>query len=214
MSHSSSVVRRRRMRMVAGVAVAVLAVGGLTACEDNLPAGGGDAESGAPEDDGDDADDGAGEGDDAGADEGDAGDGDQGAGDGDGADGFLAAGESFTYDNGIEVTVYEAEVYEPGASVTHEGTPYKLQVSVTNNGEQDYRADPLMSARGGERGIQLNRLYDGSIDDVPRGELKPGRTITGAVAFDVAEGIDFMDVQVNLVGPDPLDPAYWSVPLD
>ncbi|SFC14614.1 DUF4352 domain-containing protein [Streptomyces aidingensis] len=212
--------RGRRTTAVAGaVAAAVLALGGLTACEEPLPPDAGEGSSQQPDADG--GDDGAADGGDGGDGAGDGG-GDGGgdeAGDGGGEDapaeadeGFLAAGETHRYPNGLEVTLSAAEPYTPADYVEYTGTPCKTTVTVTNNGAEETEIIFLFSARAGDAGVEAPEIFDGELAAEPQGTLKPGRTFTGEVAFDVPEGADFIDVTVDPLDID-LDPAYWNLRL-
>lgn len=211
MNQQQSTARRRRMRMVAGAAVAVLALGGLTACEDNVPAGGGDSGSQDPSDDDGD---GAGE-DGAGDDgEGDDGEGDGGDGPAEADEGFLGGGETMLYDNGVELTLGTAEEFEPSSYVEHEGTAYRVEVSVTNGGDEDVDVNLLLTARAGDAGTEADRIFDSAeLGDLPRGTVKPGRTATGEIGFDVPEDAGFIDVEVKFVGALDMDPAHWNLRL-
>ncbi|NJP68595.1 DUF4352 domain-containing protein [Streptomyces spiramenti] len=207
--------RGRRMRMVAGVAVAALAVGGLTACDESeMPL---DRGQESRETDGADAeDDGAGDADtgdgdatdDADADqadtpaEGDAADRDQGD--------FLEAGQTFVTAEGLEITVEAPEPFTPADYVDHEEIPTKFGVSVTNGADEDQEVALLYTVRAGDRGVEADRIFDSaSLTSDPRGTLKPGRTAGGEVGFDVPEDAGFVDVTVQVVGSQ--DKAHWSL---
>lgn len=214
--------RGRRLRMVAGVAAAALAVGGLTACDESEmpldrgqesretaePADQADAEADADTDsDADDADatDATDEADEAGAPaEADGADRDQGD--------FLRAGQTFVTAEGLEITVEATEAFTPADYVDHEENPTKFGVSVTNGADEDQEVALLYTVRAGERGEEADRIFDSaSLTSDPRGTLKPGRTAGGEVGFDVPADAEFIDVTVQLVGSQ--DKAHWSLDL-
>ncbi|NJQ16059.1 DUF4352 domain-containing protein [Streptomyces bohaiensis] len=211
--------RGRRLRMVAGVAAAALAVGGLTACDESeLPLDRGQ-ESGETADPADaDADGG-----DAADADADAEDADTDAEDADGApaenDGgdreqgdFLKAGQTFVTAEGLEITVEATETFTPADYVDHEETPVKFGVSVTNGADEDQEVALLYTVRAGERGEEADRIFDSaSLKSDPRGTLKPGRTAGGEAGFDVPGDAEFIDVTVQLVGSQ--DKAHWSLDL-
>lgn len=209
MKLQQSTLRRRRMRAVAGAAVAVLALGGLTACEDSGPVGDGGSDSQEPAGDGD----GAGDGDDGdGADDGSS---DDAGGDpAEADDGFLAAGETYTYDNGVAITLSAAEVYEPGKHVDYQGTPYKVDITVTNGGDADFDLSLLLEARAGDAGVKAERKFDSAkLNELPRGAVKPGRSASGSVAFDVPQDAGFLDVEAKFVGQRDMDSVQWNLRL-
>ncbi|WP_165987788.1 DUF4352 domain-containing protein [Streptomyces sp. YIM 98790] len=201
---------RRTTAITGAVAAAVLALGGLTACEEPLPPDAGEGSSQQPDTgDGDGATDGG----DGGA-EGDGG-GDTGGGEeapAEADEGFLAAGETHVHPNGLEVTLSAAEPYTPGEYAEYTGRPHKTTVTVTNNGTEETEIIFLFSARAGDAGVEAPEIFDSELTAEPRGTLKPGRTFTGEVAFDVPEGAGFIDVTVDPLDID-LDPAYWNLRL-
>ncbi|WP_130799141.1 MULTISPECIES: hypothetical protein [Streptomyces] len=213
-----SILRRRRMRVVAGTAAAVLAIGGLTACEETgIPGeGAGDSQERDAEDaeqadtgdtDAEDAD--TGETDDAGDDGSDASDGGDRLPDGD----FLGDGDTFTTADGIEVTLGGVEEFTPSDYVDHTGTAYKFGVSVSNGTDEDIDVAILYKARAGERGVEAERLFDNAnLDSDPFGTLKPGRTASGEIAFDLPEDAEFVDINVRFVG-DLDNEGHWSFGL-
>ncbi|WP_146057511.1 DUF4352 domain-containing protein [Streptomyces sp. SM12] len=226
-----SVLRRRRMRVVAGTAAAVLAIGGLTACEETgIPGeGAGDSQERDAEDaeqtdtgdtdtgdtdtgDTDTGDTDTGETDDAGDDGSDASDASDGGDrlpDGD----FLGDGDTFTTADGIEVTLGGVEEFTPSDYVDHTGTAYKFGVSVSNGTDEDIDVAILYKARAGERGVEAERLFDNAnLDSDPFGTLKPGRTASGEIAFDLPEDAEFVDINVRFVG-DLDNEGHWSFGL-
>jgi hypothetical protein len=213
MNQQQSTLRRRRMRMVAGAAVAVLALGGVTACEDKLPAEDGGSDTQGPGDDEPDA------GDEDGGDTGGEEDGGDTGGEGsedpaEADDGFLGAGEAQVYANGVEITLGAAEEYEPGKYVDYDAKPYKVDISVTNNGDADFDLSLLISARAGDAGVEADRIYDSEkLDDLSHGTLKAGRTVSGNIAFDVPEDAAFLDVETRFVGARDMDAAFWNLRL-
>ncbi|NJQ06699.1 DUF4352 domain-containing protein [Streptomyces lonarensis] len=213
--------RGRRLRMVAGVAAAALAVGGLTACDESempLDRGQESRETAEPADDADADTDAA---DDADADEAADDDADDAAEAGapaedDGADrdqgDFLRAGQTFVTAEGLEITVEATEAFTPADYVDHEENPTKFGVSVTNGADEDHDVALLYTVRAGERGEEADRIFDSaSLKSDPRGTLKPGRTAGGEVGFDVPADAEFIDVTVQLVGSQ--DRAHWSLDL-
>lgn len=210
--------RRRRMLAVVGTAAAVLAMSGLTACDDEggglgMPPGEGVIQGPDGGDEDGDADDTDAE-DDTDAD--DAGD-DTDAGDGgaDGADdGFLAADESHTYPNGIEVTLSAAEEFTVSDYHEVEGVGYKMTATVVNNGDEDYESYLLWTARAGDAGVSADRIFDGAnVDEEPDGLLKPGRTLTGEIAFEVPEDATFLDVLLEPLDDLDSEGVMWNLRL-
>jgi hypothetical protein len=182
--------RRGRLLAVAGTTAAVLAVGGLTACEPETPSGGGDSPGTQEPDEPGEAEE-----------------------PGEADEGFLGAGETHVYENGLEITISAAEEFTPSDHIELKGTAYMVTVTVENSGDEDYTARVLYSARAGEAGNVAENIYDSAqLDGDPDGTVKPGRTLTGEIAFDVPDGADFIDVSVKPVDID-LAEAFWNLKL-
>lgn len=211
--------RRRRLTAVAGVAAAVLAVGGLTGCEeDGLPVEGiGSIEPTQSPDGGEEAtrvpieevgepEDGDGSGTGAPIEEAEVTEEPA----GDGGAGFMAPGEMYRYANGLEVTVWDAEPYTPSVGSGHEPRIYRFRVTVYNYG--DTASEAIFGFRAHAGGMEAVEFYDPALAVEPVGALAPGEHFEAYVVFDVPEGPELLDVTVDPLGVE-LETLYWTLPL-
>ncbi|MGD9484059.1 DUF4352 domain-containing protein [Streptomyces sp. TRM70308] len=193
-----SVNTTRTRTLVAAVATAVLAVGGLSACggvEEPSKESGSSQES---------TDDGGSETEADGGSEGGS------------EEGPYAAGDTAAYESGLKVTVSEASAYEPDEfSIGHtEGNEaYQLTVTLENTGEENVSTDLLtVSARAGEEGTTAEEIYDDTMGTGFTGELLPGKKATAKFAFDAPASAEVLDVEVELLDLSTA-PAQWSLTL-
>ncbi|MEE1938525.1 DUF4352 domain-containing protein [Streptomyces sp. TRM 70361] len=192
--------RPARKRLTAAAAVAVLALGGLTACgtaeeptTTKATASGAD-KSGDAEDAGD-----------AGKKETETAE-----------DGPLGAGDTASYDSGLSITVSEAVPYTPGEfSIGHtEGNKaHKVTVTLENAGDEKIDISLVMpAARAGEEGVNAEQVFDDKVGEGFQGNLLPGRKATAEYVFDAPADARNLDVEVDLLDF-TTEPAQWSLPL-
>ncbi|HEX5568228.1 MAG TPA: DUF4352 domain-containing protein [Streptomyces sp.] len=188
--------RSLRKRLTAATAVAVLAVGGLTACGPEEPTVTKSSPSSAKSEGKDDGNDGKGE---------DA-----------KKDGPLAAGDTATYSSGLSVTVSEATAHTPGQYAighTEGNKAYKVTVTLENTGEKKIDTDLiLLSARAGEEGVEAEQIFDDEVGSGFQGKLLPGKKATAVYAFDAPADAENLDVEVDLVDF-TTEPAQWGLTL-
>ncbi|PJE95691.1 hypothetical protein CUT44_22285 [Streptomyces carminius] len=193
--------RPARKRLTAAAAVAVLALGGLTACGTTEEPTVTKATA-------------------AGADKSTEKSGDAKAADKKetAADGPLGAGDTASYDSGLGVTVSEAAAYTPGeysAGHTEGNKAYKVTVTLANNGDEKIDISLIMpTARAGEEGVTAEQVFDSEngVGDGFQGNLLPGKKATAVLAFDVPADAKNLDVEVDLLDFTS-EPAQWSLPL-
>ncbi len=212
----------QRMRALACVAVATLALGGLTACssedEPESATGSGGAEGEQVEEQTtENAENAGGEsgesGETGGTEE------TEGAEEGEGGtdDGLFAAGETAVYDSGFEITVSAAEPYTPtdwAIGHTEGNAAYSVTVSLANNGSEAVDTTFILAtARAGADGVTAEEIYDDGVGDGFNGELLPGRTATADYAFDAPPDAASLEVQIEQALEFDSTPAIWEIPL-
>ncbi|MBW1602741.1 DUF4352 domain-containing protein [Streptomyces sp. JJ66] len=195
-----SVNTTRARTLVAAVATAVLAVGGLTACGDaDEPT----KESGNSQEAGQEGD-----AKDAGAE--DAGDA------GDSAEGPYAGGDTAVYDSGLKVTVSTASPYQVGETDfghTEGNEAYQVTITLENTGEENVDADLVsVSARAGEEGTTVEEIYGDKVGTGFTGTVLPGKKATAGFAYDVPADAKVLDLEVELFDFSTT-PAQWSLSL-
>jgi hypothetical protein len=108
-------------------------------------------------------------------------------------------GQSFTYVDGLSVTVSEAKVYQPRRGAAGHVNPIavRLTITVQNSGSQPF--DPNMfGASASFAGQSGERIFDSAngILSPPSTTLLPGKSISFPVAFSIVEGSG--ELQVDL----------------
>ncbi|MFF4011474.1 DUF4352 domain-containing protein [Streptomyces sp. NPDC001717] len=103
----------------------------------------------------------------------------------------LPFGETFTYDNGVKVSLSAPKEYEPKGVLARESkNPIQITVTITNGSAEPYEVlFPMPSVRD-EQGETAKVIYDGSagVPKVIRGSIMPGQSASGVVAFDLPDG--------------------------
>ncbi|MGY1454206.1 DUF4352 domain-containing protein [Streptomyces sp. SS8] len=193
--------RTARKRLIAAAAVAVLAMGGLTACgAAEEPAvtkasSGGDSKGEDSKDAGDAKDSGAGQ---------------------ERGDGPLSAGDTASYSSGLRITVSEASSYTPGEYAlghTEGNKAHQITVTLENTGDKKTDIGLItLSARAGENGVEAEQVFDDEIGSGFEGTLLPGRKATARFAFDAPASAGNLDVEVDLLDF-TTEPAQWSLEL-
>lgn len=187
----------RRTRLVAAAATALLAMGGLSACELDEPTnekaasssgkeakGGGDSEDKGTRED----------------------------------EGTRKAGDTAVYgDKGLKVTVSTPAPFTPGAyAAGHKKTnqAYKIRVTLENTGSKKLDTTLVsVGARQGSEGETTAGIFDGeTVGNGFTGSLLPGKKATSAYAFDAAKTAKTLDIEVS-VNDFETEPAQWSLTL-
>ncbi|WP_402370879.1 DUF4190 domain-containing protein [Isoptericola rhizosphaerae] len=113
------------------------------------------------------------------------------------AGGVVGFDETYTYADGLAVTVTAPEEFTPGeyaVGAEGEGTPVVFEVTIENDTDEVF--DPVLMypivASGGSESMAV---YDDGIDMMPSSKIQPGKSLTFSVAYMVA---DTGDVQVDL----------------
>lgn len=106
-------------------------------------------------------------------------------------------GDTYTWDNGLAVTISEPETYEPSeyAAGTVEGQDnVTLEITVTNDTTEDVESSMFMITVS-SGGSEASEIFDteGGIE-FPTSTILPGKSLTWNVAYSVA---DTNDIQVT-----------------
>lgn len=101
-------------------------------------------------------------------------------------------GQTYTWDDGLAVTIGGAQEYQPSAIVDEEyhleaGTPLKFQITIQNNTPQPVDASQFISdlVSAGEPAEQVEDLDQGI--SLPSGTIEPGASLSYTAAFIVPD---------------------------
>jgi hypothetical protein len=107
-------------------------------------------------------------------------------------------GQTFTYADGLAVTVDRPAAYDPSSYAAGHTNPHAFQVTVrvTNNTGQAF--DPtLLSVAMSTAGAPASQVFDSEMGLPPQNQLQPGRSLTYDVAFSTTT--DAGEAQVDVV---------------
>ncbi|GAA1984379.1 hypothetical protein GCM10009718_22190 [Isoptericola halotolerans] len=111
--------------------------------------------------------------------------------------GVVSFDETFTYDDGLAITVSGPEEFTPGeyaVGADGEGTPMIFEISVDNGTDEVFEPSllfPVVVSAGSESGL----VYDDGVDTFASSSIQPGKVLSYTTAFMVA---DVDDVQLEL----------------
>jgi hypothetical protein len=107
-------------------------------------------------------------------------------------------GQTFTYADGLAVTVDRPAAYDPSSYAAGRTNPhaFRVTVRVTNNTGQAF--DPtLLSVAMSTAGAPASQVFDSEMGLPPQNQLQPGRSLTYDVAFSTTT--DAGEAQVDVV---------------
>jgi hypothetical protein len=110
----------------------------------------------------------------------------------------VAFGQTFTYADGLAVSVSEPTTYDPSSYAAGNTNPYAYSVTVriTNNTGTAY--DPvLLQTAMSTGGAQASQIFDTETGTPPQNQLQPGRSMTYEVAFSTTTNSGEAQVDVT-----------------
>jgi len=113
--------------------------------------------------------------------------GDSGSADSDASSENNAFGDTFTYDDGMAVTVSAPEAYTPGeySSGADQAATVVFSVTIENGTDANFAPMPYETATSG--GVEASKVFDSDIENSPTTVVPAGQTITYRVVFSVAD---------------------------
>lgn len=121
----------------------------------------------------------------------------------------VAFGQTFTYADGLAVTVSEPAAYDPSryAAGTTNPHAYSVTIRVTNNTGAAF--DPvLLHAAMSTGGSSASQIFDAETGTPPQNQLQPGRSMTYDVAFSTTANSG--EAQVDVTPSFGHDPAVFT----
>ncbi|MFD4914097.1 hypothetical protein ACFWNR_12830 [Streptomyces virginiae] len=102
----------------------------------------------------------------------------------------LPFGETFTYPNGITVSLSVPTKYKPKDTYARERVKNAVELTVTITNNSNVPFDVLLASPNvrDDQGMPAESVYDGNMPKSIRGSLLPGETASGVEAFEVPEG--------------------------
>ncbi|MFD4741525.1 hypothetical protein ACFWNQ_29750 [Streptomyces virginiae] len=102
----------------------------------------------------------------------------------------LPFGETFTYPNGITVSLSVPTKYKPKDTYARERVKNAVELTVTITNNSNVPFDVLLASPNvrDDQGMPAESVYDGNMPKSIRGSLLPGETASGVEAFEIPEG--------------------------
>ncbi|MFJ3584108.1 DUF4190 domain-containing protein [Streptomyces sp. NPDC090127] len=128
----------------------------------------------------------------------------------------LKFGQTFTYEDGIKVTVSKPRVYRPdqfAAGHTKGNSAFQVTVTIVNGSKETLDVSGALVDASDAEGAQAEAIFDGSnATEMFRGNVLPGKQAKGSFAFSIPAAADG-EMQVEL-SPTILDheEAIWIGP--
>ncbi|WP_411105861.1 DUF4352 domain-containing protein [Streptomyces sp. cmx-4-9] len=128
----------------------------------------------------------------------------------------LPWGGTFTYPDGVEVTVQEATAYTVGKNAYPQertGRGVKVTVKITNKSDAPIDVTTALPHARDENGTETEMVFDGSLPKLFKGSVMPGESATGGFVFDVAKESKTLHFEISPGLPSDYDDAVWSGPI-
>ncbi|MFJ4864239.1 hypothetical protein [Streptomyces sp. NPDC088748] len=127
----------------------------------------------------------------------------------------LPFGETFTYPNGVKVSLSVPKEYEPKGIVARERIKNAIQltVTITNGSTTPHEVIYAMPNVRDDRGMTADTVYDGTgnVPKLIRGSILPGESASGVVAFEVPEGTK--SITADISAGTMLDDVKYAGPI-
>ncbi|MET9607151.1 DUF4190 domain-containing protein [Streptomyces sp. NPDC006512] len=109
----------------------------------------------------------------------------------------LAFGETFTYPNGIKVSLSSPKKYVTSSEYIEVGNAVQVTMTITNTTDKPHEVIYAVPDVTDEKGNEGKLVYDGRMPKDISGTVKPGETATGTIAYEVPAGTRNINAQVS-----------------
>ncbi|MEV7520703.1 DUF4352 domain-containing protein [Streptomyces sp. NPDC091371] len=113
----------------------------------------------------------------------------------------LPFGETFTYPNGLKVSLSAPTEYKPKGVIARERIKNAIQVTVTitNGSSTPHEVIYAMPNVRDDKGMTAETVFDsaGGVPKMIRGSIMPGESASGIVAFEVPEGTKSITADIS-----------------
>ncbi|MFE2877187.1 hypothetical protein ACFXG6_22265 [Streptomyces roseus] len=115
-----------------------------------------------------------------------------------GIDSPLAFGETYTYPNGIKVTLSKPKKYVTKNKYSTVENAVEFTLTITNNSTETHNVIYAVPNVRDDKGMTAKLAFDGG--DVPkmiRGDILPGESASGILAYEVPEGTEHLVADIS-----------------
>ncbi|MFD3678087.1 DUF4190 domain-containing protein [Streptomyces sp. NPDC058613] len=130
-----------------------------------------------------------------------------------GLDTALPFGESFTYEDGVKVSLSGLKKYKPETLYGQEKVKNAVQmtVTITNGSTKPHEVVYAVPNVRDDKGMTAKLLFDGTVPKMISGTILPGASASGIVAFEVPEGTK--SVSADISAGTLLDDVQYTGPI-
>ncbi|MFD9305746.1 DUF4352 domain-containing protein [Streptomyces sp. NPDC060048] len=100
----------------------------------------------------------------------------------------LPFGETFKYPSGVEVKVSAPKKYVTDSEYIKVGNAVEVTLTITNNSTETLNIIYSVPNLRDEQGLAGKLVFDGEMPKMVRGDILPGATATGVIAYEVPKG--------------------------
>ncbi|MER7465189.1 DUF4190 domain-containing protein [Streptomyces sp. NPDC097981] len=109
----------------------------------------------------------------------------------------LPFGETFTYPNGIKVSLSAPKKYVTKNKYSEVGNAVEMTLTITNGSSAAHNVIYAMPNVRDEKGMTAKLVFDGDVPKMIRGDILPGESASGVVAFEVPEGTERISADIS-----------------
>ncbi|MEJ8644608.1 DUF4190 domain-containing protein [Streptomyces sp. MS1.HAVA.3] len=130
----------------------------------------------------------------------------------------LPFGETFTYPNGVKVSLSVPKKYEPKGIIAREEVKNAIQITITitNGSSAPHEVIYAVPNVRDDQGMTADMVFDssgsgGGVPKMVKGSILPGESASGIVAFEIPEGTK--SITADIAAGTLLDDVKYAGPL-
>ncbi|MFD3549506.1 hypothetical protein ACFWUW_28595, partial [Streptomyces sp. NPDC058655] len=125
----------------------------------------------------------------------------------------LPFGETFTYGDGIKVSLSAPKKYKPESLYGRETVKNAVQmtVTITNGSTRPHEVIYAVPNVRDDKGMTAELVFDGSVPKMIQGSILPGASASGVMAFEVPEGT--VSITADIAAGTLLDDVKYAGPI-
>ncbi|MET9883762.1 DUF4190 domain-containing protein [Streptomyces sp. NPDC006430] len=109
----------------------------------------------------------------------------------------LPFGETYTYPNGIKVTLSVPKKYVTKNKYSQVGNAVELTLTITNNSSETHNVIYAMPNVRDDKGMTAKLAFDGDVPKMIKGDILPGESASGVMAYEVPEGTEHLTADIS-----------------
>ncbi|MEV7444672.1 DUF4352 domain-containing protein [Streptomyces sp. NPDC091204] len=109
----------------------------------------------------------------------------------------LPFGETFTYPNGIKVSLSAPKKYVTKNKYSKVGNAVAMTLTITNGSSGTHNVIYAMPNVRDEDGMTAKLVFDGDVPKMVKGDILPGESASGILAFEVPEGTERISADIS-----------------